>query len=131
MGPRSSNASTTSAAKKGSKSKKTKKKGRQNKTRNVSQAKHIEANIKHGAEIDMDIFDTTSASGFINPMKGGGDGESRMQSTFTTPEQLPTTIDPNLDVHTDPTSGKRYTVNRLTSESQWLEDDENPNLALL
>merc|ERR1711934_667685 len=89
--PRSSN---------GSKSKKTKK-GRQNKARNVSQAKHIEANIKHGAEIDMDIFDTTSGSGFINPMKGGGDGESRMQSTFTTPEQFTTTIDPNLDVHTD------------------------------
>ena len=54
--PRSSNASTTSAAKKGSKSKKTKKKGRLNKARNVSQAKHIEANIKHGTRIFFSFF---------------------------------------------------------------------------
>ena len=78
----------------------------------------------------MDIFETTSGSGFINPMKGGG-GDGRMQRNLMTPEKLPTKLDPNLDVHTDPKSGKRYTINRLTSESQWLEDEDNPNLALL
>jgi hypothetical protein len=72
----------------------------------------------------MDIFETNSS--FANPLN------NPLNTTATPLSSVPVVInDPDVEVHTDPASGKRYTINRKSGDSSWLEDDENPNLAML
>ena len=73
---------------------KKKKKGRKNKIdKKKISARSLHANIVDPEDYGMDIFDTTSGNGFVNPLKSHA------------PELAQPVIDDTVDVHTDDATG--------------------------
>ena len=66
----------------------------------------------------MDIFDTSSGNGFVNPLNSHA------------PELAQPVIDDTVDIYTDDATGKRYSIDKLTGSSKWLDEDEDDHSLL-
>ena len=81
-------------------------------------------------DLGMDLFDPTrNGIGFINPLKsgvggagaaggaGGAGGDDGVSKSIVDEEPAQ-----NVDVFTDEATGKRYSVDRTSGTSSWLEE---------